>query len=160
MDLGLAGRVYILTGATRGLGLATAECLVADAAHVVVSSRDPASVATAVERLNDAAGARRAAGVSADLRDPDTPALLVRRAAEEFGRLDGALISVGGPPTGTATSMSVALKPASRSASRQRFAVCSSIGWIIFSNRERLSTVFRCFGPLRSAARNGRTISA
>jgi 3-oxoacyl-[acyl-carrier protein] reductase len=40
MDLGLADRVYILTGASRGLGFATAEALVADGAKVVVSARD------------------------------------------------------------------------------------------------------------------------
>ena len=40
MDLGLAERVFILTGASRGLGFATAQALVADGARVVISSRD------------------------------------------------------------------------------------------------------------------------
>ncbi|HEY9484283.1 MAG TPA: SDR family NAD(P)-dependent oxidoreductase, partial [Micromonosporaceae bacterium] len=47
MDLGLAGRVYIVTGASRGLGFAAAECLVADGAHVVIASRHADAVTAA-----------------------------------------------------------------------------------------------------------------
>jgi 3-oxoacyl-[acyl-carrier protein] reductase len=99
MDLGLADRVYVLTGASRGLGFATARCLVADGARVVISSRDGDRVAAAVEHLG---GPGSAAGLAADLADPDAPARLVDLAYERFGRLDGALISVGGPPPGSA----------------------------------------------------------
>ncbi|MEU5939876.1 SDR family oxidoreductase [Micromonospora sp. NPDC047548] len=102
MDLGLTDRVYVLTGASRGLGFATAECLVADGARVVVSSRAPELVAAAVERLG---GPRHAIGLTADLADPDTPQRLVVAAREHFGRLDGALVSVGGPPRGTAAQV-------------------------------------------------------
>ncbi|GGQ51007.1 SDR family oxidoreductase [Couchioplanes azureus] len=99
MDLGLADRVYVLTGASRGLGFATAQALVADGARVVISSRSPAGVEAATAALGDAA-----AGVAADLADPGTPELLLRTATERFGRCDGALISVGGPAQGTAAS--------------------------------------------------------
>ncbi|MEU4423845.1 SDR family oxidoreductase [Actinoplanes sp. NPDC024001] len=103
MDLGLADRVYILTGASRGLGFATAQALVADGARVVISSRSADHVSEAVEELG---GAAHAVGVTADLSDPATPRELVDTAQEHFGRLDGALISVGGPTPGTAASMS------------------------------------------------------
>ncbi|WP_446215901.1 SDR family oxidoreductase [Micromonospora sp. IBHARD004] len=102
MDLGLAGRVYVLTGASRGLGFATAEQLVADGARVVISSRAPEQVAAAVEALG---GPERAMGLTADLSDPETPQRLVAAAREQFGRLDGALVSVGGPPRGTAAEV-------------------------------------------------------
>ncbi|MEU1841296.1 SDR family oxidoreductase [Micromonospora chersina] len=102
MDLGLADRVYVLTGASDGLGFATAEQLVADGARVVISSRAPERVAGAVEALG---GPERAIGLSADLTDPGTPERLVAAAREQFGRLDGALISVGGPPRGTAAQI-------------------------------------------------------
>ena len=103
MDLGLADRVYILTGASRGLGFATAQALVADGARVVISSRDSERVAEAVTALG---GPSHAAGIVADLSDPDAPRDLVDTATERFGRLDGALVSVGGPAPGTAASMS------------------------------------------------------
>jgi 3-oxoacyl-[acyl-carrier protein] reductase len=102
VELGLADRVYVLTGASRGLGFATAECLVADGARVVLSARDPDRVAAAAKALGDEV----AVGVTADLADPQTPGRLVDTARERFGRLDGALVSVGGPPAGTAAQAS------------------------------------------------------
>jgi 3-oxoacyl-[acyl-carrier protein] reductase len=99
MDLRLADRVYVVTGGSKGLGFATAAALVGEGARVVVSSRDERQVAAAVERLG---GAERAVGVAADLADPETARRLAETAANGFGRLDGALISVGGPPPGTA----------------------------------------------------------
>ncbi|MEH0974379.1 SDR family oxidoreductase [Micromonospora sp. CPCC 205546] len=102
MDLGLTDRVYVLTGASRGLGYATAECLVADGARVVLSARDADAVAAATQRLG---GPERAVGLTADLADARTPERLVAAAREHFGRLDGALVSVGGPPPGSAASV-------------------------------------------------------
>jgi 3-oxoacyl-[acyl-carrier protein] reductase len=96
MDLGLAGRTYIVTGGSGGLGRATAQALVDDGAHVVVSGRHEDSVQAAVGSLGDAAR-----GVVADNADPGTPARLVTAAREAFGRLDGALVSVGGPKNGS-----------------------------------------------------------
>ncbi|MGC5335088.1 SDR family oxidoreductase [Micromonospora sp. DT62] len=102
MDLGLTDRVYVLTGASRGLGFATAQCLVADGARVVLSARDADAVAAAAHRLG---GPERAVGLTADLADAQTPERLVAAAREHFGRLDGALVSVGGPPPGSAASV-------------------------------------------------------
>ncbi|RAN92083.1 SDR family oxidoreductase [Micromonospora saelicesensis] len=102
MDLGLTDRVYVLTGASRGLGYATAQCLVADGARVVLSARDPDAVAAAAQQLG---GPEHAVGLTADLADPETPEQLVAAAQEHFGRLDGALISVGGPPPGNAAAV-------------------------------------------------------
>ena len=98
MDLGLNDRVYLVTGGSRGLGYAAAEALVAEGARVVVSARDPGATARAAAAL----GPGRAVALAADNADPATPGRLVSAAREEFGRLDGALISVGGPPSGTA----------------------------------------------------------
>lgn len=95
MDLGLADRAYILTGATAGLGLATAQALVADGAKVVISSRSQEAVDRTVAELGT-----NATGVAADNADPGTPGRLISAARDAFGRLDGALISVGGPPAG------------------------------------------------------------
>lgn len=102
MDLGLSERVYVITGGTRGLGLATARALVEDGARVVVSSRDPEAVRAAVGDLGSGTAADRVEGLAADLAAPDTPARLLTAARDAFGRIDGALISVGGPPPATA----------------------------------------------------------
>jgi 3-oxoacyl-[acyl-carrier protein] reductase len=101
MDLGLADRVYILTGASRGLGFATAEALVADGAKVVISARDSDRLAAAVAALGPSA-----TGVAADLADPAVPQQLIDAAHTRFGRLDGALISVGGPTVGSVAALS------------------------------------------------------
>ena len=99
MDLGLQDRTYIVSGGSTGLGRATAEILVAEGAHVVVIARRPDAVEEAVIHLGD-----RARGMSADLADPQAAASSVSFAIDQFGRLDGALISVGGPPAGSVMS--------------------------------------------------------
>ncbi|MFH8292358.1 SDR family oxidoreductase [Streptomyces sp. NPDC018059] len=95
MDLGLKDRVYVVTGATRGLGNATARRLVADGAKVVVTGRDEKTVAEAAAELGP-----NAVGVAADNADPAVAGRLIAAARERFGGFDGVLISVGGPPPG------------------------------------------------------------
>lgn len=89
-------RVYVLTGASRGLGLATAEVLVAAGARVVISSRDEARVQAAVAQLGP-----QAAGIAADNATPEAARQLFAYAKELHGRVDGVLVSVGGPPAGS-----------------------------------------------------------
>ena len=96
MDLQLTDRVYLVTGATRGLGRATAEVLVAEGARVVLSGRTQASLDETAAGLGESAIA-----VAGDNADPEQADRLVRAALHRWGRLDGALISVGGPPTGS-----------------------------------------------------------
>lgn len=99
MDLGLAGRVYIVTGGSRGLGRATADALAAEGAKLVISSRDPESVQRAVSELG---GPGTAVGIPGDNADPELADRLLAAAQTTFGRIDGALVSVGGPPPATA----------------------------------------------------------
>jgi 3-oxoacyl-[acyl-carrier protein] reductase len=102
MDLGLTHRVFLVTGGARGLGRATADVLVAEGARVVVSGRSEESLAAAVETL----GGDNATYVVADNADPQTPARLIGQARRRWGRLDGALVSVGGPPVGRVSEVS------------------------------------------------------
>ncbi|MEU8528839.1 MULTISPECIES: SDR family oxidoreductase [Streptomyces] len=95
MDLGLKDRVYVVTGATRGLGRASAEALLADGAKVVVTGRDAASVAKAAAELGP-----DALGVAADNADAGAAERVIGEARARFGRFDGILISVGGPAPG------------------------------------------------------------
>ncbi len=100
MDLELSERVFIVTGGARGLGRATVDCLVAEGARVVLSGRSEEDLTAAVAELGD-----RALSVVADNADPETPGRLLQAARDTWGRIDGALISVGGPPTGPVTSV-------------------------------------------------------
>jgi 3-oxoacyl-[acyl-carrier protein] reductase len=102
VDLGLSDRVYVVTGGSRGLGFAAAEALLAEGASVVLSAPHEATASAAAARLSrNAAGAGTVSRVVADNRDPATPERLIAAAKDRFGRLDGALISVGGTPPGT-----------------------------------------------------------
>jgi len=100
MDLGLTDRVFLVTGGARGLGRATAEVLVAEGARVVLSGRSDGSLAAAAGALGD-----HASYVVADNADPAAPAALLAEAQERWGRVDGALVSVGGPPPGPVTGV-------------------------------------------------------
>jgi 3-oxoacyl-[acyl-carrier protein] reductase len=102
MDLYLRDRVYLVTGGSRGLGFAAAEVLVAEGARVILSGPHETSAAAAAARLTQSgASASRVAWVAADNADAETPARLIAAAEDRFGRLDGAMISVGGTPPGT-----------------------------------------------------------
>ncbi|MFD0900625.1 SDR family oxidoreductase [Actinomadura sediminis] len=94
MDLGLAGRVYAVTGAGSGVGLATAALLLADGAHVAACARDVDRLRAALGPLPRAGGARTYA-VSCDVRDGAAVAAFVDGAAAEFGRLDGVVNNAG-----------------------------------------------------------------
>ena len=96
MDTHLEGKVFILTGATRGLGRATAELLVAEGARVVITGRDQDRLDEAVAALGESS-----LGVLADNADPATAEQVVTAALHRWGQVDGALISVGGPPPGS-----------------------------------------------------------
>ena len=100
MDLQLKDRVYVVTGGARGLGRATADSLVAEGARVVLSGRTAESLTAAEQALGEAA-----VSVVADNADPETPRRLIAAARDTWGRLDGALISVGGPPKGPVTGI-------------------------------------------------------
>ena len=97
MDLGLGDRAFLVTAASTGLGRATAEQLVAEGAHVVLVARRSELLAEAVSQL----GPDRAVALAADLTDAGTAETACALALDAFGRLDGALISVGGPPAGS-----------------------------------------------------------
>ena len=89
MDLGLRDRVAVVTGASKGIGLAVAKALVAEGARVVAGAR---SGSLAIEAL---AADGRLKFVPVDLASPDGPAELVDAAAQAFGGVDILVNNVG-----------------------------------------------------------------
>lgn len=77
----LSGKVALVTGSTRGLGLAIAQALQQQGAHVVVSSENAADTAATAERLG-------ATGIACDVSDDAAVASLVAQTAEKLGGLD------------------------------------------------------------------------
>jgi NAD(P)-dependent dehydrogenase (short-subunit alcohol dehydrogenase family) len=92
MDLELSGRVAVVTGASKGIGLAITRTLLAEGARVVAASRTPGG-------LDELAGPALV-HVPVDLMDPDAPAEVMARAVEAFGGLDILVNNAGGPPPG------------------------------------------------------------
>ena len=93
MNLGLDGRVALVGGASRGLGRAVAEELVAEGASVAICARES-------DALHATADALGALALPADLSVEGEPARVVTACVEHFGRLDILVANAGGPPAG------------------------------------------------------------
>lgn len=91
MELGLRGRVALVTGASKGLGLGVASALAAEGATVAISSRSRERIEAAAERV----GGR---GFVHDAADAAAASRLVRRVEEELGPIDVLVCNSGGPP--------------------------------------------------------------
>ena len=92
MDLGLNDRVAIVTGASRGLGRATAAALLGEGARVVAVARPSAELAALASEHAD-----RCIAVEGDLLDPEVPRRVVEAALASFGRVDIAVVNTPGP---------------------------------------------------------------
>ncbi|MBN9387723.1 MAG: SDR family oxidoreductase [Chloroflexi bacterium] len=90
MDLGLAGKTAIVTGASRGIGLAIVESLVREGVTVVAASRQTG------EALAKLAAAGRVRPFAVDLGQKEGPAQLAAFCLEELGRVDLLFNNVGG----------------------------------------------------------------
>lgn len=100
MDLGLTDRHVVVTGASSGLGFATAQVLVAEGARVTVVARDEQRTTDAAARLGE-----RALPAVVDLTDEDAPSRVVALATAAHGAIHGLFVSHGGPPPGPATEL-------------------------------------------------------
>lgn len=86
MDLGLAGRVCVVTGGSRGIGLETARMLRAEGAKVLLVARDPGRLADAAEGLDG--GEEEIATLPLDITEPDAGEQMLGAALEAFDGID------------------------------------------------------------------------
>jgi 3-oxoacyl-[acyl-carrier protein] reductase len=98
MDLGLAGRTAIVCGASSGMGLAVAEALAAEGAHVAMFARRRDLLEREAERIG-------ALAVQGDLTIPQHLERLVRVAVDAFGGVDILVLNGGGPPSRPAVGL-------------------------------------------------------
>ena len=100
MDLGLNGKIALVTGASRGLGYATALELSREGARVAINSRSPDKINAAQQQIQAETGGK-VLGVPGDVTDPETPTRLVAATVRAFGGLDILITNAGGPPAGS-----------------------------------------------------------
>jgi 3-oxoacyl-[acyl-carrier protein] reductase len=93
MDLGLAGRVCVITGGSRGIGLETARMLRTEGAKVLLVARDAGRLADAAEGLDG--GDEEVATLPLDVTEPDAGEQMLGAALEEFGGIDVLVNSAG-----------------------------------------------------------------
>src|SRR5262245_28871561 len=98
MDLGLNGRTAIVCGASSGMGLAVAQALTAEGANVAMFARRRYLPEREADRLG-------ALAVRGDLTNPSHLETLVQQTVEAFGGLDVLVLNGGGPPAGSAASV-------------------------------------------------------
>jgi NAD(P)-dependent dehydrogenase (short-subunit alcohol dehydrogenase family) len=132
MDLELNGRVAVVTGASKGIGLAIARTLLEEGAHVVVASRTAPDLDGALH-------------VPVDLMGPDAPAEVVARAVETYGGLDVRVNNAGGPPPGAELP-------------RFGFLDLSDEDWLAMLEFNLLSAVRACRAALPLLLERGGTI--
>ncbi|MDH7499550.1 MAG: SDR family NAD(P)-dependent oxidoreductase, partial [candidate division NC10 bacterium] len=99
MDLGLKGKVALITGAGRGLGAATARQLAQEGARVAINDRDVPTLRAAVEAITRETHAQ-ALALPGDVSDPEVPSRLVKETVSGLGGLDILITNSGGPPPG------------------------------------------------------------
>ena len=98
MELGIKGKTALVTGASKGIGLAIARGLVAEGVRVVISSRDAELLVTVAEEIG-------AEAIPADVSDPAQITRLLATMKEGVGHPDILVVNAGGPPTGQADSL-------------------------------------------------------
>jgi 3-oxoacyl-[acyl-carrier protein] reductase len=94
MDLKLAGKAALITGSSRGIGLATAKAFAAEGCRLMLSARSAKPLAEAQAALRTSVA--EVAAHAADVSKPDEAAALVQAAVAAFGGIDVLVNNVGG----------------------------------------------------------------
>lgn len=105
MNLGMEGRVALVTAASKGLGRASAVALAEEGCRVVICARGEEALADAAQEIGNA-GSGDVLAVVDDVTEADAPARLVATTVEHFGSVDIVVGNAGGPPAGRALEVS------------------------------------------------------
>lgn len=100
MDLGLKGKVAVVTASSKGLGRAIAEQLAAEGARLLLCSRDEQAICDTASQLQQKYGVQ-AEGLAVDLSSAEQISWLVQQAADRYGTVDALVCNAGGPPSGS-----------------------------------------------------------
>ena len=107
MELGLANKVALVAGGSSGLGLAVAEELAKEGAHVAIGARDSDRLAQAEARLKSVARGGRVLASRVDVKDDAEVRRWVEDVAAKLGGLHVVVTNSGGPPPGPASTFGV-----------------------------------------------------
>lgn len=136
----LEGRTVLVTGASKGIGAATAQALATSGAHVVLTARDAASLERVEDSIHEAGGASTIAPL--DLTETDAIARLASAIANRWDKLDGLVISAAYLPTLTPVTQ-IDLKQFTQA---------------LMTNVVATQALLASFDPLLKRAENGRVI--
>jgi len=103
MDLGLKGKIALVTGASRGLGFATAEVLAKEGVKLAINSRVEISISKAGDKLAKYGG--QVISLPGDITNPETSQSLPAATYTVLGGLDLLFTNAGGPPPGSFEEM-------------------------------------------------------
>lgn len=99
MDLGLTGKVALVTGSSKGLGYATARLLSLERCRVMINGRDEIRARQAASTLSGESG-NPVVALAGDVAEPGFPERVVQEIVGQFGGLDILITNSGGPPSG------------------------------------------------------------
>lgn len=104
MDLQLAGKTYLVTAASKGLGRAIARELSREGAQLAICSRDAQQLQQTADEIRAETGGS-VLMVQADISQAEDVARFVKRAANHYGEIYGLVCNAGGPPAGAFTML-------------------------------------------------------
>jgi len=141
VDLGFAGKVALVTGASRGLGKAVADLLASEGASVAIAARDPEALEAAASEVRERSGADVLFHPT-DVTREDQVSALVFSVIEKFGRIDVLVANAGGPPA-------------------SRFETTELSDWKTGIDLSLLSTILLCRAvvPRMKEQRSGRIVA-